>query len=198
MSETRTGSINPMIFNDEPDKKKLINPMVFDVPTKSVEEKIYIVLLASGDDDEMFDGRYKICHGRTQCFRYIESLCQAFGGDFDPFESKVITETKQTETETENTKYYLINYENSISVYSFCKSVEGFYGENGFNIDDYFKAPSTEDEEAEAESSDAAFKEQAVHRVYRNMLGGGNIQSLDSTELHILKDENDDSEGVNV
>lgn len=196
MDEIRThnGGIDPMSF-EEPIPKKGTNPMIFDTPTKSVEEKLYIVLLQA-EDDPMFDGQYKICHGRTECFRFIESLCESFGDSFDPFESKVITETKQTETKTENTKYYLINLEDSISIYAFCKSVEGFYGERGFKIDDYFRVsdPITEKEE----DPDIAFKEQGVHRVYRDMINEVSIQNLDQTGLHILRDDNEDSEDVNV
>lgn len=193
MSELKThnGGIDPMSF-DEPASKKGTNPMVFDTPTKSVEEKLYIVFVDMAND--LFDGKFKICKGRTECFRYIETLCESFGTDFDPHTSKVITETKQTETKTENTKYYLINLEDSISVYSFCKSVEGFYGKNDFKIDDYFNPPVTADDGLL--DSNEAFKEQGVHRVYRDMLNGVGIQNMDSTGLHILKDEGD--EEVNV
>lgn len=164
---THNGGIDPMSF-EEKTPQKATNPMIFDVPTKSVEQKVYIVLLYGESNDELFDGQFKICHGRTECFRYIERLCQSFGNDFDPFESKVITETKQTETKTENTKYYLINLDEAVSVYSFCKTVEGFYGDNDFKIDDWFRAPSS-DEDSDGDPN-LAFKEQGVHQAYMGIL----------------------------
>lgn len=139
--------VDPMIFEtDSPyyegPKKELKQPMVFDVPTKSVEDKIFIVLIDMPSQDELFNGSYKICNGRTECYRYIERLIQAFGSDVDVHASRVITETKQTETESGDKKYYMINYEDSLSVYAFCKAVEANY--DGFSIDDFFSAP-TED-----------------------------------------------------
>ena len=140
-------AVDPMIFDKDspysnaPDKKKPINPMIFDVPTKSFEDKLYILLIVGENNDSMFDGNYKICNGRTECYRHIQSLIEAFGEDIDVHQSMVITETKQTETDTGNTKYYLINYPDSVSVYAFCKSVESFYSNDSFHIDDYFEPP---------------------------------------------------------
>ena len=103
--------------------------------------------MASDSNDELFDGQFKICHGRTACYRYIEHLINAFGSDLDVHNSKVITETKQTESDTGNKKYYLINYDESLSIYAFCKSVENYYGVDGFNIDDTFSPPTDNEEE---------------------------------------------------
>ena len=149
--EKSSSAIDPMIFDKDspysntPEKKKLINPMIFDVPIKSFEDKLYILLIVGENNDSMFDGNYKICNGRTECYRHIQSLIEAFGEDIDVHQSMVITETKQTETDTGNTKYYLINYPDSVSVYAFCKSVESFYSNDSFNIDDYFEPPKADD-----------------------------------------------------
>ena len=140
-------TVDPMIFDKDspysntPDKKNLVNPMIFDVPTKSTEDKLYILFIVGENNDSMFDGNYKICNGRTECYRHIQSLIEAFGEDIDVHQSMVITETKQTETDTGNTKYYLINYTDAISVYAFCKSVESFYSNDIFSIDNYFEPP---------------------------------------------------------
>lgn len=144
-------AVDPMVFEkDSPysnttDKKKPVQPMVFDVPTKSFEDKIYILLLVGENNDSLFDGNYKICTGRTECYRHIQTLIEAFGDDINVHESMVLTETKQTETDTGNRKYYLINYQDSVSVYAFCKSVESFYSNDTFSIDNYFEPPKADD-----------------------------------------------------
>lgn len=143
MSDTNDKKlIDPIIFeNNKKNTEEVINPIVFDVPTKSFEDKIYLVLSVEDSNDCMFDGQFKICNGRTECYRYIQSLIETFGENYDVHESKVITETKQTETNTGNTKYYMIDLYDSVSVYAFCKSVEGYYNDFNFNIDDYFSPP---------------------------------------------------------
>lgn len=136
--------IEPMEFDKI---KKGINPVIFDVPTKSFEDKKYIVLIKQDSNDELFDGEYKICDGRTKCFRYIHTLFEAFGDEINAHESIVITETKQVEAETGNSKYYLLNLEDSVSIYSFCKSVEEYYRGSvyEFFIDDIVSPPEDVD-----------------------------------------------------
>lgn len=138
--------VDPMQFEkDSPyyQGKKGESPIVFDVPTKSFEDKKYIVLIYQESNDELFDGQYKVCNGRTECYRYIQTLIESFGEDINAHESKVITETKQTETDTGNGKYYMINYDDAISVYAFCKSVEEYYRGTAydFSIDDIISPP---------------------------------------------------------
>lgn len=148
--------IDPMVFDDDKKKSKLINPMIIDVPTKSFEDKVYIALIVLEGTDTFFDGQYKVCMGRTECYRYLEKLFETYGSDVNPYKSKIITETKQTETETMNTKYYLMPYGEIISVYAFCKSVEDYYGKTAFDIDLYAsEVEEDEDEEEEIESSPA-------------------------------------------
>lgn len=147
--------INPMVFDDDK-KNKLINPMTFDAPTKSFEDKIYIVLIELESSDNLFDGQYKVCNGRTDCYRYLEKLFEIFGSDINAYRSKVITETKQTESETGNTKYYLMPYDEIASVYTFCKSVESYYGDTAFNIEEFVSDLEEDEEESEDDVENAA------------------------------------------
>ena len=128
-------------FDEEEEKNKPNKAMLFAEPSKSVEDKIFIVLIYGLYSEDLFDGNYKICNGRTEAYRFIETLVQSYGSDFDPHISKVITETLQTETESGDIKYFLTNYFSSLSVYAFCKAVENYYTDDKFRIDDYFAAP---------------------------------------------------------
>lgn len=137
-----SGFIEPMEFDDEKkkpmfldDEQKLIKPMEFDVKTKGVEEKLYIILYKIVTDEE-FDQIFEICIGRTEAYTDIKDKLQS-GLDIDVHASKIITETKQTETATMDRKYYLIPYEDCISVYAFCKSVENYYDTDEFDIEEY-------------------------------------------------------------
>lgn len=144
--------IDPVIF--EPDaplapkeepKKKPIRPAIFEAPVKSFEDKIYIVFIASGREDDLTDGDFKVCRGRTDCYRFIETLLESYGDEVDIHKSVVMTETRQTETDTKDIKYYMIDLPDCVSMYAFCKSVENYYGEYGFDIESYNKGYSQED-----------------------------------------------------
>lgn len=140
--------IEPMIF-DEPDK---VNPnqgltkfMDFDVRTKSIEEKLYIILYRLNDsDDEIYSKTFSICIGRTEAYNDIKDKLIS-GVSVDIHRSKIITETKQTESETGDRKYYLIPYEECISIYSFCTSVREYYSFDDFDIEDYNDTEVPED-----------------------------------------------------
>lgn len=139
----------PMIFDKDQKDKKLINPMVFEVPTKSYEDKTYIIFIKLDSDESYFDGRFKVVEGRTACYRTINRFLEMYGSDFNVYRSKVLTETKQTETDTGNTKYYFLPFDEAVSVYAFCKSLESFYGDTAFDID-YYAAdcdPNDDDED---------------------------------------------------
>lgn len=188
--------INPMEFDEgtkfAEEKPKAIKVMDFDVKTKSVEEKRYIILLPMTSNDEMFDGNYKICTGRTECYRTIEHLLESFGTDLDIDNSIVITETKQTETETGDRKYYLLDIEECVSVYAFCKNVEAFYGDTAFDIDYYRNAidddgtnerSTIEDEDKEAEEAYASIDEMPKFEPYRSSMYTN--QSEDTEPINI-------------
>lgn len=134
-----------MFVEDDIKQAKFINPIEFDVNTKSFEEKLYIILyklnLNEKNDlelDEYFENIYSICHGRTEAYSNIKNHLLSLSGEYiDIHKSKIITETKQTETDSGNRKYYLIPYEESISIYTFCKNVEDFYNSDSFDIEIY-------------------------------------------------------------
>lgn len=130
--------IEPMIFdNPEQDRgnKQLIKLMDFDVRTKSVEEKVYIILYKIYEEEEI-KNEYSICYGRTEAYNDIKNKLIS-GIDIDLYKSKIITETKQTETSSGDRKYFMIPYDECISIYSFCISVRGYYSDDEFDIDDY-------------------------------------------------------------
>lgn len=133
--------IDPMIFNDpkkDDHPKELQKVMDFDVRTKSIEEKFYIILYLINDDelDEVHKHCFKIAIGRTSAYNDIKEKLIS-GLNIDIHRSRIITETKQTETSTGDRKYFFLPYEESISIYSFCISVSEYYSYDEFNIEDY-------------------------------------------------------------
>lgn len=145
--------IEPLIFDSEEMRSKFIRSdsddirkntptpikgMDFDVYTKSVEEKLYIILYKINDDTIPEDqcNIYSLCVGRTEAYNDIKNKILS-GVDVDIHRSKIITETKQTDTNSGDRKYFLIPYEECISIYSFCISVRDYYSYDEFDIDDY-------------------------------------------------------------
>lgn len=146
--------IEPMIF-DDPSKQQQQNPglikgMDFDVRDKGFEEKLFIILYVIDDDDleEYQRHSYALCIGRTHTYADIKEKLLS-GVNVDIHRSKIITETKQTETKTGDRKYYLLPYEECISIYSFCTSIEDFYSDDEFNIEDYNNSEVPEKDEIE-------------------------------------------------
>lgn len=140
--------IEPMIFDERARKQpspnsQFIKPMDFDVRTKSTEEKIYIILyevnIESNDnfDQEIFGHIYSVCVGRTEAYLDIKNKLRSGALDIDVHRSRIITETKQTETESGDRKYYMLPYNECLSVYSFCITVQDYYEDDGFDIEDY-------------------------------------------------------------
>ena len=113
----------------------LINPIeVLPEGSKSFEEKIYIILVIGDNNDGFFNGNYIIANGRTECYRKIQNILEAFGEDIDIHESKVIVETNTLR----NGKPTLMPWDDCVSIYSFCKSIEEYYkGVDSFNIENY-------------------------------------------------------------
>lgn len=135
--------IKPMTFFDEEKKeeekvKQAVSPMSFFAKEKSVEEKIYIILYIINTDDESDTASktFEVCIGRTAAYSDIKEKLIS-GLDIDVHRSLVITETIQTETKTGDTKYYLLPFEEAISVYSFCIAVSSYYNTDEFDIEDY-------------------------------------------------------------
>ena len=136
--------IEAMIF-DEPeqavsvdsDHKNLQKAMDFDVKTKSIEEKIYIILYKlTENEDETYNQVFSICVGRTDAYNDIKNKLIS-GLDIDLHRSIIITETKQTESRSGDRKYFLLPLNECISVYAFCIQVAEFYSDDNFNIEDY-------------------------------------------------------------
>lgn len=117
---------------------KLIRPMQFEAKDKSFEEKTYIILYTLNhiDEEDPSSRTFSVCIGRTMAYSDIKNKILS-GLDVDVHRSCVLTETKQTETNTGDIKYFMIPYNESISVYAFCISVAGFYSDDEFNIEEY-------------------------------------------------------------
>lgn len=205
LKEAGKDLIDPMQFERESpyaEKKEIKRPMVFDAPIKSVEDKKYIVLVIGLIDGDLpFDGHYKICNGRTECYRYIESILESYGDAIDIVRSKIITETKQTETETGDTKYYLMPMDEIISIYSFCKSVEHYYEDRAFDIDQYL-TENPEDVIREEKEEDKYSMKPLVEDIFSKMVNNmdGNFINPNNykkeNKINILDLSQDDS--VNV
>ena len=195
MSEKRL--IEPFIFNNDSSNGQvnssipLQKGMDFDVKTKSAEEKLYIILYAmDGDDLEEYQKHcYSLCIGRTNAFNDIKEKLIS-GLDIDIHRSKIITETKQTESNTGDRKYYLLPYEECISIYSFCISVKEYYSDDPFNIEDYNNTEIPEKEDIEKLPGYLT----AEQLEYKKML---NASFQRDKFLDTLK-RNDGKDGVNI
>lgn len=131
---------------EAPSKANPVNPMIFYARQKSTEEKVYILLyrINGVDESDMESKVFEICIGRTAAYADIKDKLQS-GIDVDVHRSIVITETIQTETKTGNTKYFLMPFEECISVYAFCVSLSEFFDTDDFDIEDYSEGDIPED-----------------------------------------------------
>ena len=142
MAKEERELIDPIIYEgDAPKDSKLINPIIYDAPLKSVEQKVYLILYVLNEDleDEIFNNIFSICIGRTDAYADIRAKLQS-GLSVDVHKSKIITETRQTETDTDGKKYYLLPLEEAISVYKFCKLCETIYTTDeftAFDVEEY-------------------------------------------------------------
>lgn len=141
--------INPMtpVDNNTIPQKTIERGMTFIAQEKSTEEKIYIILYRlnnSEDIDDITSRTFEVCIGRTAAYMDIKNKLQS-GLDIDVHRSYIMTETRQTETSTGDIKYYMIPYEDCISVYSFCISVSEFFNSDEFDIEEYSDGDVPED-----------------------------------------------------
>mgnify|MGYP004581258047 CR=1 FL=1 len=183
--------IDPFIPN-EPEKftdpttgvteSGLIRPIEYDAKAKSPEEKIYIILykLNHDDYDEAYTQIFNICIGRTEAYSDIKSKLES-GMDIDVHVSKIITETKQTETASGDKKYYLLPYDDCISIYSFCKSVENYYSDDEFDIEEYNNTSVPEVDEILSKSKMYLTAEQES---YKRMLEVANKRKLEYRDYY--------------
>lgn len=183
--------IDPMIPIDQP-KKALVNPMIFDARTKSPEEKIFIILYLTEEDEVDDEHRhiYSVCYGRTEAYNNIKNKLIS-GLNIDIHRSIVITETKQTETSTGDKKYYMVPFDECLTVYSFCNQVSGFYSDDEFEIEDYDTTDIPEDKEAEFKEEHPMFLT-AEEQSYENMMlvmmqeksGVTDMRDMDNADIH--------------
>lgn len=163
--------IDPIIFDDQQEAKKtknLVSPVTFGVRTKTFEEKIYIILYRLNEcEDETMSKIFEICVGRTETYNDIKNKFLS-GMSIDVHRSKIITETKQTETSSGDEKYYMTDYEDCISLYSFCKKVEEYYNDEEFNIEDFNDTDVPDENELESHPMYLTKEQQE----YRDMLMG--------------------------
>lgn len=209
--------VDPVIFEpgaelapepkDRP--KKGIHPAIFEAPVKSFEDKTYIVLVKLFNDDDLFDGNFKVCHGRTECYRHIEDVLESYADIVDIHNSLIITETRQTETETGDIKYYLINLPECVSMYAFCKSVESYYGTYGFDIEDYNKGNVSKEDTESSSLIPTSPEDEEMYGTFREFLAlrDSNTKDIFERSDHIdpfteaipdRKYDFDDGNGINV
>lgn len=162
-------SFDPFVPNESPKPvTDAIRPMTFIAKEKGIEEKIYIILYKLNESDiidEVTSKIFEVCIGRTAAYLDIKNKLQS-GLDIDVHRSYVITETRQTETSTGDIKYYMIPYEECISVYSFCISVSDYFSDDDFDIEEY----SDGDVPEESRLNRAAHIMSAEQLEYRRML----------------------------
>ena len=101
--------------------------------------------------------------------------------DIDVHVSKIITETKQTETASGDKKYYLLPYDDCISIYSFCKSVENYYSDDEFDIEEYNNTSVPEVDEILSKSKMYLTAEQES---YKRMLEVANKRKLEYRDYY--------------
>ncbi len=153
MSDNNEKLFNPIIFDNQDHSEtvvqKPINPIIFEEKDKHYEEKTFIILYniePEDDMDEIYTRIFSICKGRTEAYFDIkDKLTSGLGVNI--YTSKIITETKQTETKTESIKYFLLPFEDCLNIYAFCTAVQDFYSDDGFDINDYTGDSSREDDD---------------------------------------------------
>ena len=169
-----------MINMDEKNEKKLIDVFIpnevdettsekknnnlkkvmdFTVPPKSYEEKTYIILYKiCGSSVDDCDGLFDIEIGRTNTYETIKSHLIS-GMDIDIHSSKIITETKLKDRNNDD-KYFLIPFDECISIYAFFNSVSSYYDDE-FDIEDFnnLKTDNDSDEELERSKEQKEYEE---------------------------------------
>lgn len=163
-------------------KKDLIQPITFGVRTKSVEEKIYIIFYKLNEcEDEDMSNIFSICIGRTETYSDIKNKLES-GMAIDVHRSRVMTETKQTDSNSGEERYFMIDYEDCISLYSFCKKSEYLYEDMNFSIEDYNDGNVPETDEL-ASHPGYLTKEQ---QQYRDMLMDAISRERHEKEMHSM------------
>lgn len=171
-----TKNIVSNFLTDGDKDQKLINAISFHDPIKDVEQKTFIILYEVDSDNEensIFDHVFTICTGRTSAYNDIKEKLLS-GVNINIHKSIIITETRQTETKTASEKYFLMNLDKCISVYSFCIAVSDSYSDDSFNIEDYNDAQYSISEEFDSVSLTDEQQE------YKRLIGNSNWHNINS------------------
>lgn len=145
--------------DSEKKNNNLKKVMDFTVPPKSYEEKTYIILYKiCGSSVDDCDGLFDIEIGRTNTYETIKSHLIS-GMDIDIHSSKIITETKLKDKNNDD-KYFLIPFDECISIYAFFNSVSSYYDDE-FDIEDFnnLKTDNDSDEELERSKEQKEYEE---------------------------------------
>lgn len=147
---------------------EIIYPIKFVEKDKSPEEKIYILLYELNDiEDDVQSKTFSVCIGRTMAYLDIRNKLQS-GLSIDVHRSIILTETRQTETETGYSKYFMVPFKDAISVYAFCISSAPYFNDDEFDIEDYSDGDVPENK---VEYNDRPFTEFEME--YMQMLDDG-------------------------
>lgn len=154
-------------LNSRNKEKEMIYPFMVDDIDKGPEEKVYIILyIIDFDDtdmdremDSMYRNIFSVCIGRTECYNDIKNKLIS-GVNINVRKSKVMVETKQTNTKTGEEKYYMMPYSDCISVLAFCTNVRHLYPDDEFEIDDYTSSDEDINNATEVDMKIAYTKEQ--------------------------------------
>lgn len=131
------GAISPITFKPLPDALK-------GVQNKRPEEKLYMIVYVYGEDEKGFE----LCLGRMECYDTIGRLVATYS-DLKIYESVVLVEVLAVNRDNK-AEWMMKHPHNAPTLYQFCKSVESYFPNSDFHIDDY--ATDAEQEVAESES----------------------------------------------
>lgn len=160
----------------------LIRPIVYDEEPKGFEEKTYLILYLSNDGNET--SGWKACTGRTETYEFIKDMID----EIDIRKSLVLVETKKQDIKTGERGYYLMGLDKAISVYTFCKTVEEYYPEDPFDIDDY-DYQKTEPDYTPSDVEMQAFRNSESYDIWSAVLNGELPKQEDSNEPFDPDDE---------
>lgn len=138
-TEDKKDYIHPIDFSESQFIKpqKYIRPIQYEDRDKTVEDKTYIILyILNDEEDDITSKTFSVCVGRTMAYMDIKNKLQS-GLSIDVHRSRILTETKQTETSTGDLRYFIVPFHKAISVYAFCVGQSEYFNDEEFSIEDY-------------------------------------------------------------
>ena len=150
---------------------------------KSSEEKIYLVLYNRADEDS---NGFLLCEGRMDCYTSIDRLLHTYPVDIH--NSAVLVEVPAVNRKGVG-EWMLKGIDNAPSIYQFCKSVECFFPNSEFSIDDFNDMPVEDDSYDKVESNVPVTEEDL--RSMNNQPSGDAVANAEITEAYkeMLKDK---------